>query len=149
LLESASRWLSGRSKTLWATTFGHSELMQAYAKDLLEIVRALRQMHLSCPRCNGLVGQPLGRNVDPMDCHVCVRRTVVIDATENLHQVLKLAHAHTSVFIKWPAYEDYTRYLTVVVETSADFQSLSFDTSVPYSASLRPSSTNMITFGQV
>jgi hypothetical protein len=71
LLRSAALWLRGRSTTVWATVFGHSNLMCKYADDLEEIAAALCREHPICSRCGGLINAPLGRPVDPLDCACC------------------------------------------------------------------------------
>lgn len=68
MLESASRWLEGKSNTVWAKTFGHSQQMISYALGLRDVADSLRMIFGSCRRCKGLLGAPLKREVEPLDC---------------------------------------------------------------------------------
>lgn len=84
LLNSLAQWLETRSLVVWAREFGHSGLMQGYAKDLHKIVDALKADHPQCSHCKGILNAPLGREPSQLECK-CVETELgaVIEVTKD------------------------------------------------------------------
>ena len=99
LLSSLSRWLAGKSDTVWARAFGHQATMKHYAESLNQVIDYFEKRYPRCGHCNGVIGAPLLREVNVSDCS-CVERVHVVDFAAGVSQTLTLDHAHTRVEFK-------------------------------------------------